>query len=193
MPARKHTPHIELEEDLEYQRREWRVERMGWVVMGLIVLLALLGALGSSGPLSTATTTGNDGAMSLKHNRFVHWQAPTRLEFELASAASQGQETAGVWLSRQFVEAVEITGIEPEPEQTSTGPDRFTYTFQVAQPGQPASVVFISSRSRSVRCRERRARARAPGCASATSSIRDWQPEVLWTRFYARSSSTFSC
>ena len=37
---------LEIVEDLSFQRREWRVQRGGWVVMAVLILLALLGLTG---------------------------------------------------------------------------------------------------------------------------------------------------
>jgi len=45
---------LEIDEDLSFQRREWRVQRGGWVVMAVLILLALLGLTGR-GPIRQPT------------------------------------------------------------------------------------------------------------------------------------------
>jgi len=60
--------------DIAYQQREWRVQRIGWVAMALIVVAALLGASGSAGPLATARATASDGSREL-HILLRHAQA----------------------------------------------------------------------------------------------------------------------
>lgn len=44
---------------------EWRLQQMGWVVMGLIVVLALLGVFGT-GPLSWSRATAPDGSIEIE-------------------------------------------------------------------------------------------------------------------------------
>ena len=34
---------IDIDQDMEYQRREWRIHRIGWGVFALIILATLLG------------------------------------------------------------------------------------------------------------------------------------------------------
>lgn len=45
---------LEIEEDLDHQRRCWKLERASWAVMALVLLAAMAGLFGS-GPLSWAT------------------------------------------------------------------------------------------------------------------------------------------
>jgi hypothetical protein len=57
-------------ESLSLQRREWRVDRVGWVVMGLILVAGLLGVWGG-GLLGSVTATGSDGRVLVDYDRFV--------------------------------------------------------------------------------------------------------------------------
>jgi hypothetical protein len=45
---------FQIDEDLNFQRREWKIQRAGWVTMALVIIAALLGVFGA-GPLSSAT------------------------------------------------------------------------------------------------------------------------------------------
>lgn len=47
-PAPERNPDLELQEDQPAQRRTWLVQRLGWVVMGAVVLGGLSGVLGKS-------------------------------------------------------------------------------------------------------------------------------------------------
>lgn len=49
---------------------EWRFQQLGWAVMALIVVLALLGVF-STGPLSWSSTTAADGTVEVQYQRFV--------------------------------------------------------------------------------------------------------------------------
>lgn len=37
---------LELTEDFTFEQREWKVQRLGWLIMGLSTALALLGLFG---------------------------------------------------------------------------------------------------------------------------------------------------
>ena len=57
---------LEVGQDLDFQRREWAVQRVGWGAMALVILAALLGLFGSSGPLSRAATNAADDLVRLE-------------------------------------------------------------------------------------------------------------------------------
>jgi hypothetical protein len=38
---------VEINQDLDFQRRCWTVQRIGWIVMAVLVLSALLGVFGA--------------------------------------------------------------------------------------------------------------------------------------------------
>jgi hypothetical protein len=126
---------LELGQDLDYQRREWAFERAGWVVMALIVVAALLGLFGD-GPLSR-TTTGNE-PLRLEYNRFVHRNAPERLRVSVAAAGDEVR----LWVSRGYLEQVELREVSPRPDRVEPAGDRDEFVFRVARPGRPFTVIF---------------------------------------------------
>ena len=81
---------LQIEEDRAHQRREWRIERVGWVLMAGLLLAGLLGLLGD-GPLSRATA-GSAGALSVEYDRLQRAAAPYEYRFEVdPSLAREGQ------------------------------------------------------------------------------------------------------
>ena len=132
---------LEVNEDLEFQRHDWVVQRVGWVVIAAAVIAALLGLFGV-GLLSRAAA-GNQGApISIgEYQRMVRFGKPTTFRVHLDGAATEGKE-ARVWLSREYLENVQLQEVTPEPEMVEAGPDRFTYFFEVAEPGKPTAVTF---------------------------------------------------
>ena len=63
---------LQLEQDLVLQQRTWRVQRIGWVVLALIVLCGTLGLFGGIGPLNSTSTQAADGRRG--DRRLVHWR-----------------------------------------------------------------------------------------------------------------------
>jgi hypothetical protein len=118
---------LERDRDLRFQRREWTVQRAGWLVMMAIVLAALTGLFGS-GPLSTATAEVEP--LQLQYTRFERRHAPTKLEVSVASSAVS-QDQVEVWFSSDYLARIEITSIVPEPEEVSETDDRVIYRFNI--------------------------------------------------------------
>jgi hypothetical protein len=131
---------LELEEDFAFQRREWAWERVGWAVILLVLLAALLGLFGV-GPLSWAVTGDAGAPLRLEYERFGHHEGPTTLRVHLGpGVGSEG--TAHIWLDRDYLEGVQVESVTPEPEAVEVGPDRLTYIFQIADPSRPTGVTF---------------------------------------------------
>ena len=141
MTELKQVGELQIAEDLEFQRKEWRFERIGWALMALVLLAALLGLLGP-GPLSNATAGEEGGALWAKYQRFAHRSALTRLEvYAGPNTAQEGQ--LRLWVSRETIGVNEVRGIQPEPEQVSAAGDRFVYTFAVDDPAREVVVYFL--------------------------------------------------
>jgi hypothetical protein len=132
---------LEVSQDLDFQRRSWTFQRVGWVVVALLVLAALLGLFGS-GPLSQGTVGAQGGPLWVEYPRFARLKAPTTLRLPLGPEAVSGSEVR-IWLDRTFLEGVQIQQVTPQPDRVEIGPDRFIYVFQVSDPSQPTAVVFF--------------------------------------------------
>jgi hypothetical protein len=114
---------------------------VGWAIAILVALAALLG-LSGRGPLSH-TTVGESGApLRLEYERFGRFQAPTMLRVQLGTSASRAGK-ARIWFSRNYLEAVEIERVNPEPERVEAHRDRFIYVFELPEPNQPTAITFF--------------------------------------------------
>lgn len=140
MPMPKRVGDLEINQDLPHERLEWRIERVGWAAMALILSAALAGLLGP-GPLSSAMAGERGSALWVEYNRFERYQAPAMLRVHLGPGAARDGR-ARLWLSREYVENIELHHIDPEPESVEAGPDLFVYTFNLTDPTRPAAVTF---------------------------------------------------
>jgi hypothetical protein len=131
---------IEVGEDLEFQQRSWVVQRIGWIVIALVIIAALSGLFGA-GPLSQATV-GNEGdALRLVYDRFERMDSPATLDIYLGpEVANEGQ--VRLWISRDYLKGASVQQVTPPPEQVEIGADRLIYTFRVADAARPALVTF---------------------------------------------------
>ena len=140
MEERPHSGDLELEEDLDFERRSWTIERIGWIGMATVMLAALAGLLGP-GPLSQTTAGGHGGRLWLEYSRFGRFKAPLTLRAHLGPNAGR-QGSARLWLSRDYLENVQIQGVSPPPEQVEAGTEVLTYVFPVSDPSRSTAVTF---------------------------------------------------
>lgn len=131
---------LEAEESLKIQRISWKLERAGWILCAIVLVLAAVGVFGG-GPVSRATAESADGAVSVKYNRFARNGAPERLEIELQSWAFSNDK-AELWLSREFFSGVRLQEIVPRPEAVDLLPDRIVYHFRSPTGSGSLQVVF---------------------------------------------------
>lgn len=111
---------------------EWRVQRIGWVVLGLIVVLALSGVFGV-GPLSWSVVTADDASLEVSYQRFTRNGAPSTLSLRVpASAAVDGEVL--VRIDSAYLEALEVTSITPEPASQTSERGGVVFAFET-EPG----------------------------------------------------------
>ncbi len=132
----KRVGEIEVSQDLDFQRAEWKVQRVGWAVLVLIALASLTGALGG-GRLAERRQSTPAGELIVDYERIVRHMAPTR--FELHFPKAQGE--VGVAFSNEYLLKGELRAIVPEPSKTESGAGSTTFFFML-QPDASVSFTF---------------------------------------------------
>ncbi len=130
---------LDLDDDPDFQRRERRVTRLGWIVLSLFVLAGALGLLGP-GLFSTTTSGSDQDAVRVEHDRVAHLDSQTRLTLLLdADAARDG--TVTVELTGTWFAGVDVQSVNPQPDAQKLVPGGTAYQFTVERPG-PAEVTL---------------------------------------------------
>ena len=114
------------DEDLRFQRRQWRVERIGWATMTVIIVAALAGFFGD-GPLSRVTSMTSDGAIRVRYERFVRFSAPTTLEIHVAPSASG--RPIHLRVSANYLSDMTPRSIAPHVSATSLADQDYVFSF----------------------------------------------------------------
>jgi len=145
MAGGKKSKNHPIDEDLDFQQKMWRIQRAGWVVLALLMLVTVLGLFGG-GPLSSAQALDSSGLLQVDYDRFVRMQSPQTLQVSLDEAAVHDQQ-ASVWVSQAFLDRVRVERIQPQPERVTAqdggqiyqfsvrGPLQVTYDLQAKGPG----------------------------------------------------------
>jgi hypothetical protein len=118
---------LEVEDDPDFHRRMWRVQRAGWLAMLAIIFIALLGLLGPG--LLGPAVIASPGGLRVEHPRFARADAPQALRVRLPAASpSAGGYRLG--LGGRFVERVRMEAVMPRPVAVETASDdRVVYAF----------------------------------------------------------------
>lgn len=130
---------IQVNQDLDFQQRQWTIQRVGWGAMALVVLGAVVGVFGN-GPLANATARSSDGAYEVEYARFARHRAPTSIRVVLQQGAV-GSE-ARIAIDRGYADGMQIEQAYPAPESVEVGTNEVVYTFKLAADGTATTVVF---------------------------------------------------
>lgn len=117
------------------------MERVGWVMLALVLFGSLAGA-GGAGVVSWSQVQGPRGLLTLEYERIEHREADATITARLRVAES-GQvslRVGGGWF-----DAVDLRGVVPEPEQQIATADGVVLVVRVEGPADVA--VDISFRA----------------------------------------------
>jgi hypothetical protein len=127
---------LEVHEDRPWQETLWTAQRVGWAVMALIVLAALVGLTGKGGPIASASA--ETAGATILYPRITRWKSDDQLTVRLPPSASGKVD---VELSKAFGELFAIRSVEPEPSEVQATANGHRYTFEV-EGGGDKLVVF---------------------------------------------------
>jgi hypothetical protein len=133
---------LDIDEDLEYQRRAWRFQRIGWIAIGLALIGALLGLFGK-GPLSRSVATDPENRFAVEYDRIARYESPFRLVIQLQPIPESSQ-TARLWIDRQYAQSLRIEQITPEADRTELTADGFVYMFHMSG-GQSSTITMTGT------------------------------------------------
>lgn len=127
-----------VEEDLAFQRRQWRVERIGWTAMAIIIVAALAGVFGGGGWVARTTASDSAGSTEVQYARFARYAAPTTLQVKVAAAASG--RPIRLRVSDRYLNAMTVRAITPPPASTAIADREHVFVFE--RSGSPAAATI---------------------------------------------------
>ncbi|HZW40508.1 MAG TPA: hypothetical protein VFF33_14510 [Ignavibacteriaceae bacterium] len=118
---------LQIEHNFAQQKREWRFERIGWVIMSIILLAALLGFLGE-GLLSHKSTGDSFTKMQIEYYNIERLETPMTISIYLNNIESTGKMVK-LSVSRDYLSRMRVNSILPEPDKTEIDGMFYNYIF----------------------------------------------------------------
>ena len=119
---------VEVEQDLTFERRSYRAQRIGQGLLAAFVLAAIAGFFGN-GPFDRAKAADESGGLRVEYPRFTRRLTDWEMVVEVGPAAAQGREFQ-LWFDRSFAERFTLEGALPEPLDTAVDGDRVLLRFR---------------------------------------------------------------
>jgi hypothetical protein len=127
---------IEVGENLDFQRKWWRLESVVWVFFTVIIVLDVAGLFGR-GPIAKAERRSADGTIDIKYERIERTDSPSILSIAFGPSAIQDGKIK-LYVSQSLVKELGTQRVVPAPSETVIGNGGLTYTFPASR--LPATV-----------------------------------------------------
>jgi hypothetical protein len=129
-------PPIQIRQDLPFHHRQWIVQRIGWG-LGAVVLLLAIGGLFGGGPLSHVRA--GSASLRVEYQRFIRRDSPAEIRIEVQPT---GSEEIHLAVSRDYLHALRIDSMLPDPERTDTTGQDVVLVFRVEPKAETARITL---------------------------------------------------
>jgi hypothetical protein len=130
---------LEINQDLRVQKRMWKIERIGWVAMAIIVLLGAAGLFGH-GPASYTTAGEESGPLQIEYERFGRHQSQSRLSLHVHTLPTEGP--VSFWINSAYLKNIEIQDMTPLPLKTTITGDGVLFHVDAAEQETPGLITL---------------------------------------------------
>lgn len=113
---------LPVKDDIILHKKGWVIQRIGWTLMFLFLLAAVLGLFGE-GPLSKRKV--HLGPVTVEYERFGRYEHAMRMNLR-----SAGENIGMVSLPQNYLKSFKISKIVPEPAKQVSSPGYVNYFFE---------------------------------------------------------------
>lgn len=114
---------LDLEDEIRLHETGWAIQRIGWVIILLLLVAAALGIFGT-GMLSQ--TQVDQTGHTIIFEKFARYEAPMQLTVH----AKSKNNNIEIRLPEIYFESIELDKIVPEPHETDLAQGNVVFTFQ---------------------------------------------------------------
>lgn len=131
---------LQIDQDLTFQERDWRLQRVAILLMLVFVVVGAAGLLGP-GPLSHSQARSADGSVSVD---YLRW-ARRGHEANLGVVVDPAQVSDGrirLEIPTRYFEDMELRGVTPQPEQVEANGSVMRFVFAAPRADGPSTFTF---------------------------------------------------
>jgi hypothetical protein len=143
MEARTCTDDLDTSFDLPFERRWWRIQRVIWGILVLVLLGGVTGVFGH-GPLSKTIVQSPGSHLRVDYDWLARRETPALLRLHLDKAAVQSGQVR-IWLNHALIDQVQLKQIVPEPIEAEPTTDGARFTFRIDPTADSATLIFTES------------------------------------------------
>ena len=122
---------VAVGEDLEFQRKWWRFEKIVWPFLLAIVVVDLMGGFGR-GWLAKAKRSSSDGAMQVDYERIERASTPSVMTFRFGPKTIRDGRIV-LYVSDSVVKTLGAQRIAPQPAISNVGDGGISYVFPASK------------------------------------------------------------
>ena len=127
---------VAVGEDLDFQRKWWRFERVVWIFFLFILVCDVMGLFGR-GWLAKDRRSTPESALTVDYERIARASTPSVMTLRFGPEAIHDGNIR-LYISDTLVKPLGAQRISPQPAVSAVGNDGITYTFAATQ--APATV-----------------------------------------------------
>ena len=129
---------LEIEDNMDAQRRLWKVQRVGRGIALVVLALALAGGFGG-GPLSDHKSS--IGGHSLEYERIGYRDSSQVYRLKVSNEVVQAGPVR-IWIDQQTLARIKLEAIVPEPTRSMLAADRVIFEFEIRDTTGQAQILF---------------------------------------------------
>lgn len=135
---------IAVGEDLGFQRKWWRFEKVLWTLFAAIIVLDLLGAFGR-GYLANSEMRTMNGSMDVKYEHIERFSTPSMLRIQFGPSAVHDGKIQ-LFVSHGMISKLGNRRVIPQPASSTVEQNGILYTFPASATGASAAFALRPSR-----------------------------------------------
>jgi hypothetical protein len=128
-----------IHEDMPYQLKVWRFERVGWYVLVLVVLMGLVGVF-SRGLLSSRDVRSDDGKVRVEYEMFHRNGSTNSMKISVNAMPDRPVELE---LAGQLLDGFSIETLQPEPLRSRSSSHGIRLWLQTDLDGQATLYITL--------------------------------------------------
>jgi hypothetical protein len=119
---------LEIDENLAFQEREWRWERIGWILIALVLTAGVTGVFGHH-PVTRVTNQTSNRQIVIDYERFGRNDSASEIIIHVTSNP-HADKTVYLWINADYLDSINVTTISPWPVRGEAREGERAFVFQ---------------------------------------------------------------